>query len=168
MVIYLYTGNGAGKTTNALGAALRSIGHGHKVVIIQFMKWWKNTGEYKVEDKLKPNYEIHQFGKKGRISLGELDEEDEKLAEQGLDFARKTVRKKPELLVLDEINLAIHCNLLDINEVVEFLSELPEGMDVFLTGRHAPQELVEISDCVTEIIDVKYPSDMPFKEGIQY
>ena len=56
--IYLYTGTGGGKTTNALGLALRSVGHGHKVVIIQFMKWWKNTGEYKIRKKLQPYYEI--------------------------------------------------------------------------------------------------------------
>jgi len=74
--IYLYTGTGAGKTTNALGLALRSVGHGHKVVIIQFMKWWKKTGEYKIKKKLYPHYEIYQFGRKGWIGLKKLEEKD--------------------------------------------------------------------------------------------
>ncbi|MBS7621640.1 cob(I)yrinic acid a,c-diamide adenosyltransferase, partial [Candidatus Bathyarchaeota archaeon] len=110
--IYLYTGTGAGKTTNALGLALRSIGHKHKVVIIQFLKWWKNTGEYKIRKMLAPYYEIYQFGRRGWHGLSNLGEEDRKLAKKGLKFAEKIVReKKPHLLVLDEINLALHCNL---------------------------------------------------------
>jgi len=107
--IYLYTGTGGGKTTNALGLALRSVGHRYKVVIIQFMKWWKNTGEYKIRRKLAPYYEIYQFGRKGWIGLNNLTEEDKKLAEEALEFTKKIVKeKKPHLLVLDEINLAVH------------------------------------------------------------
>jgi cob(I)alamin adenosyltransferase len=88
---YLYTGTGAGKTTNALGLALRSIGHKRKVIIIQFLKWWKNTGEYKIRHLLAPYYEIHQFGRKGWIGLDNLDERDRRLAEKALNFAEKTV-----------------------------------------------------------------------------
>ncbi len=167
--VYLYTGTGAGKTTNALGLALRSIGHGYKVVIIQFLKWWKKTGEYKVRDKLAPNYEIYQFGRKGWIGLKNLGEEDRKLTKKGLEFAKRIVwEKKPHLLVLDEINLAVHCELLSTHEVIEFLKELPRETHVVLTGRHAPNELIEFADFVNEVKEVKYPQDTPAIKGINY
>ena len=167
--IYLYTGTGGGKTTNALGLALRSVGHRRKVVIIQFLKWWKNIGEYKIRKRLAPYYEIYQFGRKGWIGLGNLGEEDKKLAEKGLEFAEKVVReKKPHLLVLDEINLAVHCKLLDANEVVEFLEEIPNKTDVVLTGRYAPKGLIEKADFVNEVKDIKHPKEIPTTKGIQY
>jgi len=90
--VYLYTGTGGGKTTNALGAALRSVGHGHRVVIIQFMKWWKNTGEYRIRRRLRPYYEIYQFGRKGWVGLKNLDRRDRDLARRALEFARKIVK----------------------------------------------------------------------------
>ncbi len=167
--IYLYTGTGAGKTTNALGLALRCIGHKRTVVIIQFLKWWKNTGEYKIRKTLAPYYEIYQFGRKGWHGLGNLGEEDKKLAEKALKFAEKIVKnKKPNLLVLDEINLALHCKLLDIKEVLEFLDKIPRKTDVILTGRFAPQELINRAEFVNEIIDIKHPEKTVTKKGIQY
>lgn len=167
--IYLYTGTGGGKTTNALGLALRCAGHGLKVVIIQFMKWWKDIGEYKVKDKLAPYYEIYQFGREGWIGLENLTEEDRQLAKKGLEFARKIVReKKPHLLVLDEINLAVYCKLLDVKEVLKFLDELPKETHVVLTGRFACKELIERADIVNEIVEIKAPEEFPTVKGIQY
>ena len=167
--IYLYTGTGGGKTTNALGLALRSVGHGHKVVIIQFMKWWKNTGEYKIRKRLRSNYEIHQFGRKGWIGLSNLGEDDKKLAKKALKFAEKVIKeKKPHLLVLDEINLAVHCKLLEANEVLSLLDKVPKKTDVVLTGRYASKILLERADFVNEIIDVKHPEKIPTTKGIQY
>lgn len=167
--VYLYTGTGAGKTTNALGLALRSIGHGHRVVIIQFLKWWKKTGEYKVQKRFNHLYEIHQFGRKGWIGLKNLTDEDKKLAKKGLEFARRTVKKKkPHLLVLDEINLVLYCKLLDVDEVIEFLDSLPKKTDVVLAGRYAPQKLIERADFVNEIIDRKHPKKLISTKGIQY
>lgn len=167
--IYLYTGTGGGKTTNALGAALRSIGHGHKVVIIQFLKWWKNIGEYKIRKKLYPYYEIYQFGRKGWVGLENLDERDKKLAKKGLTLAKKIVKeKKPHLLILDEINLAIHCGLLDADEVIDFLDNIPKRTDVFLTGRFAPKKLIDRADFVNEVVDIKHPKKIPTTKGIQY
>jgi cob(I)alamin adenosyltransferase len=167
--VYLYVGTGAGKTTNALGLALRSVGHRHKVIIIQFMKWWKNIGEYKVQKMLAPYYEIYQFGRKGWIGLSNLNDQDKKLAEKALKFAGKIVEeKKPSLLVLDEINLALYCQLLDVREVIDFLNRIPENTDVVLTGRFAPQELIDRADFVNEVKDVKYPKNMVTSIGIQY
>ena len=167
--IYLYTGTGGGKTTNALGLALRCVGHGLKVVIIQFMKWWKNIGEYKIKDKLAPYYEIYQFGREGWIGLGNLTEEDKRLAKKGLEFARKIVKeKRPHLLVLDEINLAVYCKLLDVKEVLKFLDEIPEETHVILTGRFASKELIERADIVNEVVEIKAPEKFPTVIGIQY
>jgi cob(I)alamin adenosyltransferase len=166
---YLYTGSGAGKTANALGLALRSVGHKRKVVIIQFLKWWKNTGEYKIRKKLEPYYEIYQFGRKGWHGLGNLGEEDKELAHKALKFAEKIVKeKKPHLLVLDEINLVLHCNLLSVKEILEFLDKTPKKTDVVLTGRFAPTELVRRAEFVNEILDIKHPTEMVTTKGIQY
>jgi cob(I)alamin adenosyltransferase len=167
--VYLYTGTGAGKTANALGLALRSVGHKRKVVIIQFLKWWKNTGEYKIRNLLSPYYEIYQFGRKGWHGLGNLDDEDKRLVKKGLKFAEKIVKeKRPDLLILDEINLVLYCKLLDVKEVLQFLDEIPKKTDVVLTGRYAPQELVERAEFVNEVIGVKYPKEMVTTKGIQY
>ncbi|MEM3623200.1 MAG: cob(I)yrinic acid a,c-diamide adenosyltransferase [Candidatus Bathyarchaeia archaeon] len=167
--IYLYTGTGAGKTTNALGLALRSVGHKRKVVIIQFLKWWKKTGEYKIRNMLSPYYEIYQFGRRGWHGLGNLGEEDKKLAYKALKFAEKIVKeKKPHLLVLDEINLALYCKLLEVKDVLALLDKIPKKTDVVLTGRFAPKELLERADFVNEIVDVKYPKEMVTTKGIQY
>jgi cob(I)alamin adenosyltransferase len=167
--IYLYTGTGAGKTTNALGLALRSVGHKHKVVIIQFLKWWKNTGEYKVRKMLAPYYEIYQFGRRGWHGLSSLGEEDKKLARGALKFAEKIVReKKPQLLVLDEINLVVHCKLLEVKEVLEFLEKIPKKTDVVLTGRYAPEQLIERAEFVNEVKDIKHPEEIITTKGIQY
>ncbi len=167
--IYLYTGTGGGKTVNALGLALRSVGHEHKVVIIQFLKWWKNTGEYKIREKLQPYYEIYLFGRDGWKGLSNLGEEDRRLTKEGLEFAKKVVKeKKPHLLILDEINLALYCNMLETEEVLGFLETIPEETDVVLTGRYAPKELVDRADFVNEVKDLKHPEDMVTREGIQY
>jgi cob(I)alamin adenosyltransferase len=167
--VYLYTGTGGGKTANALGLALRSVGHEHKVIIIQFLKWWKNTGEYKIRKRLGPFYEIYLFGREGWIGLDNLGKEDRKLSEKGLKFAKNIVEeKKPHLLVLDEVNLAIHCKMLDIKDVLEFLDSVPEQTDVVLTGRYASQELIDRADFVNEVNDIKQPKEMVTTKGIQY
>jgi len=166
--IYVYTGTGAGKTTNALGLALRSVGHKHKVVIIQFLKWWKKTGEYKIRKKLSPHYEIYQFGRRGWKGLKNLKKKDKKLAEKGLRFVEKILKKKPHLLVLDEINLALHCKLLDINDVLKLLEKIPKKTDVVLTGRYAPKKIIKRADFVNEIKDLKHPKKIVTTKGIQW
>jgi len=167
--VYLYTGTGGGKTANALGLALRSVGHEHKVIIIQFLKWWKNTGEYKIRKRLEPFYEIYLFGREGWIGLDNLGKEDKKLSEDGLKVAKNIVKeKKLHLLVLDEVNLAIHCKMLDTKDVLEFLDSVPDQTDVVLTGRYAPQEFIDRADFVNEVNDIKQPKEMVTTKGIQY
>jgi len=168
-MVYLYTGTGAGKTTNALGIAMRCVGHRKKVVVIQFLKWWKNTGEYRIRDRLKPYYEIYQFGRRGWISFKDLDERDRRLAEKGFEFAKRVVsQKKPHVLILDEITIALNRKLLDKKKVIDFLTSLPPSTDVVLTGRYAPEELWDAADFVNIVVDDKHPKAMVAKPGIQY
>ena len=102
-LIYLYTGEGGGKTTNAFGFALRAIGHGYKAVIVQFMKGWADIGEVKACKRLAPECEVHQFGRKEFVDPKNPAPEDIKLAKDGLAFARRTLKKRPKLLVLDSV-----------------------------------------------------------------
>jgi cob(I)alamin adenosyltransferase len=181
--IYLYYGTGGGKTANALGLALRSVGHEKKVVIIQFFKWRKDIGEYLIKDKLGLNYEIYQFGRPAwlgkeektaefageKFEVESIKKQDKELARKGLEFAAQIMKdKKPHLLVLDEINLAVHWNLLEVKDVLKLLDKLPEETTVVMTGRYAPQELIDRADFVNIVQDVKMPKHFKLTKGIQY
>ncbi|MBI5148330.1 cob(I)yrinic acid a,c-diamide adenosyltransferase [Candidatus Pacearchaeota archaeon] len=170
MVIYVYTGEGAGKTTNAIGLALRTAGHGKKAAVIQFLKWWKGTGEYKIQEKLLPYYQVFQFGREGWHGFGNLTEEDKKLCEQALEFSKSVVKKGLDLLILDEINLAMFTGMLDEKKVLKYLEEMRsfKDLDIVLTGRYAPKRIIEIADVVNEIRTLKEPKEMITKEGINY
>jgi len=181
--IYLYTGTGGGKTANALGLALRSVGHNKSVVIIQFLKWKKDIGEYLVKDKLAPYYEIYQFGRE--VWLGEEEKtaefggekftvesvksHDKELAKKGLDFAAQVMKeKKPHLLVLDEIGLATQWKLLEVKDVLKLLDNVPDETTVVMTGRLAPKELIDRADFVNMVQEVKMPKSFKLTAGIQY
>jgi cob(I)alamin adenosyltransferase len=181
--IYLYFGTGGGKTANALGLALRSVGHNKKVVIIQFFKWRKDIGEYLIKDKLAPYYEIYQFGRPAwlgkeektvefageKFNVESVKEHDRELARKALDFAMQIMKeKKPHLLVLDEINLAAHWNLLEVKDVLDLLDKVPEETTVVMTGRYASKELIDRADFVNIVQDVKMPKHFKLTEGIQY
>lgn len=167
-LVYLYTGEGGGKTTNALGLALRAVGHGLKTIVIQFMKGRKSVGEYKIKERLAPEYEIYQFGRRGWVDLKNPSPVDVKLAKEGLDFARQAAKRRPALLVLDEVNLAVAIGLLKPKDVLHLLDEVPRGTVVVLTGRRAPKELLNRADFVNEVKDVKHPSEIPTQRGIQF
>jgi cob(I)alamin adenosyltransferase len=181
--IYLYTGTGAGKTANALGLALRTVGHNKKAVIVQFCKWRKDTGEVLVKEKLGDLYEIHMFGREvwlgktqgtedfagEKFQVEGVTDRDRELAEDALVVAANImIEKKPNLLVLDEVNLAIYWKLLDVEKVLEVLNIVPNETTVVLTGRYAPQELIDRADFVNVILNAKMPNSFKTTEGIQY
>lgn len=168
--IYLWTGEGGGKSTSAFGVALRAIGHKKKVVIVQFMKGRKDIGEYKIMEKLKPYYRIYQFGTEKFVDLGNPSEEDRRLARNGLEFAKRSLRERPFLLILDEINLAAAIGLVKVTDVIKILNKAPKETNVYLTGRSAPPDLIEKSDYVTIFTPQKYPPTDPkkSKQGIDY
>lgn len=184
--IYLYYGTGGGKTTASIGIALRSVAHGHHVIIIQFLKHWKETGEYKAAKTLGPLYEIHQFGRQGWIKspkdkdevriggfaaiLRGPSEDDRGAAAEALRYAERVLKgdHPPELLVLDEVCLAAHMGIIETADVLTLLDKLPETTDAILTGRYAPQKLIDRADFVNEIKEIKAPSKFVAREGIQY
>ncbi|MEK6823068.1 MAG: cob(I)yrinic acid a,c-diamide adenosyltransferase [Nanoarchaeota archaeon] len=167
--IYLWTGLGWGKTTSALGAALRSVGHGYKVIIIQFMKGRSDAiGEYRIRERLSPEYEIHQFGRTGWINLNKPAARDKKIAEEGLRFAMAAARKKPFILFLDEIVLAVAVGLLDEKNVLKFLDKIPPQVHVYMTGRYATPRLILRADYVNEVVMIKGPKKLVGEPGIDY
>ncbi|MEM1515059.1 MAG: cob(I)yrinic acid a,c-diamide adenosyltransferase [Candidatus Bathyarchaeia archaeon] len=168
--IHLYTGDGEGKSITAFGLALRAVGHGYKVIIVQFMKGRKDVGEYRIKDRLAPNYVIRQFGREEFIDLKNPSPVDCTLAKSAINFAKKALSQKPRLLILDEINLAVSVGLIKINDVLEILSNIPESTTVVLTGRNAPKDLIEIADLVTEMREIKHPwrRGVQARRGIEY
>ncbi len=169
--IYVFTGNGGGKTLAALGLALRTVGQGRKVIVIQFMKRRKNIGEFKIQKKLGKNYKVYQFGRAGFVNLKKPSEVDYKLAEKGFEFAKEIAKKeKPDLLILDEINLAVSIGLLKLKDVTKFLRETKKKTDIVLTGRYAPKDFINIADGVSEIIKIKHTFNkgIPARRGIEY
>ncbi len=166
---YLWTGLGWGKTTSALGVAVRAMGHGYNAVIIQFMKGWGDAiGEYRIRKKLAPLYEIYQFGTKEWINLKNPSAKDKARAKKALDFAKKKAKEKPFLLILDEINFACAIGLVKTSDVIKFLDAVPPEVHVYLTGRYAPPELVWRADYVNEIVMVKGPKKLRGEKGIDY
>lgn len=167
--IHLITGHGFGKTTSALGVALRAVGWGKKAVIVQFMKGRKNVGECRIAKRLRPNYDIYQFGTKKWVNLEKPSKEDKKRAQEGLGFAEAVLMKeKPDLMVLDEINLAAAIGLLDKKDVIEMLTHIPKKTTIYLTGRLAPKEFVDRADFAVEFRILKMPRKLETKKGITY
>lgn len=166
MAIYVLTGEGAGKTTAALGLAMRAAGWGERVVIAQFMKG-QETGELNACKKL--GIEIKQFGKKEFVNLKNPSEEDKHLAKTALEFAKQQLNTEIFLLVLDEINIALHYGLLNLKAVSELI-ELAKARNIhlMLTGRYAPKELIENADFVNEVKIVKEMKEIKAIKGIQY
>ncbi|MFH1682556.1 MAG: cob(I)yrinic acid a,c-diamide adenosyltransferase [Candidatus Woesearchaeota archaeon] len=166
--VYLWTGDGWGKTTSAFGVALRALGHGFKVVVVQFMKGrTEDIGEYKIQEKLE-SLTVKQFGREGWVDLHHPSDEDKKLAQDGLEYAHQAALQKPFLLILDEINLAAQIGLFEEKEVIGLLEGIPPEVHLYLTGRNAPAYLIERADFVNEIVMKKGPKKLEGEKGIDY
>lgn len=167
--VYLWTGNGWGKTTSALGVSLRAIGQKQKVIIIQFMKGRKYIGEYKVRQRLRPYYNIYQFGAEKLVNLRNPSKADRIHARKGFEFIKTAVKQRPKLLILDEINIATAIGLLDADEVIGLINKIPKNITVYMTGRRAPKKFIKRADYVTEIRAIKHPPlGARAKKGIDY
>lgn len=166
--IYLWTGNGWGKTTSALGASLRALGHNKRVIFIQFMKGRKDIGEYKIQKKLGKKFELKQFGRPGWVNLKKPSQKDKDLAQKGLEYAKKKAQEKPFLLVLDEINVAVKAKLIKEKDVLDLLDQIPEQVHVYLTGRWATDRLKQRADWVNVIVPTKGPKKLKGEKGIDY
>jgi cob(I)alamin adenosyltransferase len=161
-LIQVFTGDGKGKTTAALGEALRACGHGFKVLIVQFMKGDIKYGEITTAQSV-PNLEIRQFGLPTFVKKGEPGDEDLRLAREGFAYARSAIENAThDMVILDELNVAIDYGLIPLDDVLELLRERPHGIEIIITGRYAPKEIIEIADLVSNIEEVKHP----YQKGI--
>ncbi len=158
-LIQIYTGDGKGKTTAALGAALRACGHGMNVYMIQFMKGDIHYGELKAAESL-PNLKIVQFGKPTFVDKDNPSKEDIELAQLALDHARIIIEEgEYDVVILDELNVAIDFNLVEIDKVIEILKSKPEYVEIIITGRNAKKAIIDMADLVTNMRKIKHYYD---------
>ena len=166
----VYTGDGKGKTSAAFGLALRAVGRGLKVYVIQFIKGGFDYGELYVVKRL-PNFKLKSFGRGKFVTDVPPTGDDVELAKEAFELAREVVSGgEHDVVVLDEINVALHVKLIETEEVVDLIRRKPKHVELILTGRYAPSEVVELADLVTEMKEVKHPftKGVPPRKGIDY
>ena len=167
-LVQVYTGNGKGKTTAALGLAVRAVGAGLRVYILQFIKG-KAYGELKTLKKIK-NIKIEQCGRGCFIKKRPV-KRDIECAERGLRKIRKGIAQgRFNLVILDEINVALNCGLLKTEDIAELIQTKPKHVELVLTGRYCPKPLIKLADLVTEMREVKHPYQKGIiaRAGIEY
>jgi len=166
--IQVYTGDGKGKTTAALGLALRAAGAGMKVYIAQFVKGMKYA-ELDIIPKLKDNIEIKQYGR-GCFIHGKPEKEDREKARQGLEEVKQLIAQgKHDIVILDEANIAVYYDLFSIDELLETIKNKPDNIEIVVTGRKAHPKLIEAADLVTEMKEIKhyYTKGIEARKGIE-
>jgi cob(I)alamin adenosyltransferase len=169
-LVMVITGNGKGKTTAAFGQALRAIGQGYRVFVLQFMKGRK-YGEIVAAEKYFPHLTIRMSGLDSFVIRDNPAAVDIELAQKGLAAAKKAiVSGKYDMVILDEINVALDFKLIALQDVVELIKNKPAGLDLILTGRYAPPEIIELADTVSEVKEVKhhYQAGIKDRAGIEY
>jgi cob(I)alamin adenosyltransferase len=172
-LVIVYTGNGKGKTTAALGMALRAVGRGWQVLMIQFGKGDWHYAELESSQRLAPDFEIAPMGLGFYKILDDAHTEAEHrdAARQALEFARaQMLSLKYDLLILDEINGTLAAGLLALDDIMTFLDAKPSAVTLVFTGRYAPQELIDRADLVTEMREIKHPYQKGIlaQKGIDY
>ncbi len=167
------TGNGKGKTTSCLGMAVRAVGYGMRVVMIQFIKGSLHYGEIDGAKRLAPEFELAPMGK-GFVGIrgDTLPFADHvAAARKALATARKKMlSKRHDIVILDEVNVALHLGLLDLSEIVSLIREKPPDVHLILSGRNAHEEVVRLAHLVSEVRSIKHPFDLGFEaeKGIDY
>lgn len=168
--MHVITGPGKGKTTAAFGLAMRAAGHGLRVCIVQFMKSGETTGEVVAAEQLR-KVRVAQFGTGSFVGPGSVSEKDRRSAAKAVEHARKqAVGGRCDLLILDEVNVAVFFGLVSAAEIVDLLEARTEGVEVVLTGRNAPEEFIQYADYVSYIDTVKHPYDkgQSARKGIEW
>jgi cob(I)alamin adenosyltransferase len=168
--IHVYTGNGKGKTTAALGLALRAAGRGLRTFIVQFLKG-QPTGEIEAVKRLAPLVRIERFGREGFITVKDgPGDEDVERARAGLARALEAMLSgEYRIVILDEINTAVHFKILPEKDVLDLIDKRPADVELVLTGRYAPASFIDRADLVTEMKEIKHYLDRGVKarEGIE-
>jgi len=169
-LVQIFTGDGKGKTTAAIGAVIRALGHGLRVYVAFFMKGDYPYGERSILSQL-PNVTIASFGSRGFIDPANIKPEEKEQAKRALAAAREAMLSGSyDLVVLDEVNLAAAWNLVELDEVLKLIEDKPPGVELILTGRRADSKLVKAADLVTEMLKIKHPYDegVAAREGVEY
>lgn len=167
--IQVYTGNGKGKTTAAYGQAIRALGAGFTVFIGQFVKG-KTYNENKAISKYLKNITVKQYGL-GCFIIDEPTDKDIEAAQNGLEEIKKIIHGGVyDMVIMDEVNIALYYKLFDIDEIAELMKSKPDQVELILTGRYAPQEIMDLADLVTEMKEVKhyYAKGIEARKGIEY
>ncbi len=169
-LVQVFTGEGKGKTTAALGVVLRALGHGLRVCIVVFMKGDYPYGEWEILSKL-PNINIARFGFRSFTDPAALKPEEIQQAKQALEAAHQAIFSgNYDLVVLDEVNVAVAFKLIELDEVVKLIEDKPSNVELILTGRHADTKLIQLAGLVTECLKIKHPYDKGImaRPGIDY
>lgn len=167
--VQVYTGPGKGKTSAALGLAMRAVGHGLRVCMVQFMKNDTEAGEVRAARLLAPHLSIHPMGSKGFIRKTPRPV-DFRMARKALEFSRNVIQKADyDVVILDEINMAVHFGLITVQDVLALMDLKPETVELVLTGRDAHPGIIEKADLVTEMVAIKhyFQRGVPARKGIE-
>jgi cob(I)alamin adenosyltransferase len=171
-LVHVYTGDGKGKTTVALGLALRAIGWGGRVCMVQFIKGYSNIGEAGFAEASDGRFVLKQFAIDASRSIDEKKVTERKLASnEAMAYAEQVINSEEfDIVLLDEINNAMHFGLIDIERVLRLIAARPEHVELVLTGRNAPGSIMNAADYVTRLEMVKHPyeSNIPARAGIDY
>lgn len=169
--IQVFTGEGKGKTTAAVGLAVRAIGRGFKVFMVQFLKAPNTSGEQIALQALAPSMIIKPMGRKGFIFRRGCEPADIAMATQALDEARSAMLSGNfDVIVLDEVNVAVHLGLIDVQDVLDLINSKPDKVGLVFTGRNASPEIIDQADVVTEMRKIKHHFDkgVRARNGIEY
>ncbi len=169
-MVQIYTGNGKGKTTAALGLACRASGQQKKILMVQFMKGKVNYGELRSAKKL-PGLTIRQFGRPSFVDKKNPVPADIKGAQLAMEFARKAFHSaKYDIIILDELNVALDFKLICLKEVLDLIATKPEKLELIITGRYAHPQVIKLADLVSEVKEVKhyYKQGVPARKGIEF
>ncbi|MBV5339229.1 MAG: cob(I)yrinic acid a,c-diamide adenosyltransferase [Deltaproteobacteria bacterium] len=163
-LVQVYTGDGKGKTTASLGLALRAVGRGLRVCMIQFIKGGGEYGEHLAAQKLAPLLTIHQTGRDGWIFRDNLHPEDIRIAREALELAAKALTGgEYDLVILDEINGAAWFGVITVDDILRLIGDKPGNIELILTGRNADERVIAAADLVTEMCEIKHY----YQQGVQ-
>jgi len=168
--VQIYTGDGKGKTTAALGLILRTVGHNGKAALVQFMKGWDYYGETIALERL-PEVTHIRTGRADFVNRDDPDPIDMEEAARGLKAAVEvTLSGDFDLVVLDEINVAMDYALISTRDVLALIDRKPEHVEIVLTGRNAPSQLMERADLITEMVEHRhhYRKGVSARKGVEY
>lgn len=189
-LVQVFTGKGKGKTTASLGLAFRAVGHGYRVHMIQFMKGRCYAGELTTAARLSPLFTISQFGRGCRIGAlikqgykkctgcGDCFVKDRGVSSEDFEYAQMGLQEATEylqagacdILILDEIGNGLRYNLITTQQVIDIIKNKPGNIELVLTGRGIPNEIVELADLVTEMVEIKHPykKGVASRRGVEY